>query len=171
MLLGDLSESEASQPGQIFKNEGLKMGRIVPSAVLRRQIEDSWILLLVSPLWLSLLSLNACKRMHSKHTSAEIGWSASQTLRDGADVASLGRNYTETSEHHTTNAKQWNPQERPFTEALEGSQVTVQRPPSVQGLSYILGGHPRLIASRLIPLQEGAEVVRSSPFTAGRSRA
>lgn len=75
------------------------------------------------------------------------------------------------SASHITNAKQSNPQERPFTEALEGSQVTVQRPPSVQGLLYILGGHPRLIASRLIPLQDGAEVVCSNPFIAGRSRA
>lgn len=93
------------------------MGRIVPSAVLRRQIEDSWILLLVSPLWLSLLSLNACKRMHSKHTSAEIGWSASQTLRDGADVASLGRNYTETSEHwmHYT--------DQPATQLMQSSGI------------------------------------------------
>lgn len=113
--------------------------------------------------------------MHSKHTSAEIGWSVSQTLRDGADalhseeIIQRPRNIgctTQMSQPHNECKAVQSP-----GEALEGSQVTVQRPPSVQGLLYILGGHLRLITSRLIPLQDGAEALSSNVFMAGRSRA
>lgn len=43
------------------------------------------------------------------------------------------------SASHITNAKQSKTQERPITETLEGSQVTVQPPPSVPGLLVHFG--------------------------------